>query len=75
MMKNPSALYDLATDPGEENNVIAKHPEVAQRLEKEAADLVVNGRTTTGSVQKNDTGYWKDLKWISEAEYKKHQKR
>lgn len=29
------ALYDLAADPGEQNNVLAEHPEIAQRARRE----------------------------------------
>jgi hypothetical protein len=30
--KAPEALYDLITDIGEQHNVIAEHPDVAERL-------------------------------------------
>ncbi|MCF7954385.1 MAG: sulfatase-like hydrolase/transferase [Phycisphaerae bacterium] len=62
-------LYDLGTDPGEENNLAAKYPEHIQRLKAKITDIVLNGRTTPGEVQKNDTGYWKDLTWITEGQY------
>jgi arylsulfatase A len=62
-------LYDLATDPAEEKNLVANHPEQVTRLKKKATDIVLNGRTTPGAVQANDTGYWSDLKWMTEAEY------
>ncbi|MEX0290151.1 MAG: arylsulfatase [Flavobacteriaceae bacterium] len=69
--KNKLELYDLKADPAEENNVISKHPEIAKRLEKKITDIVLNGRTTPGAAQSNDTGWWKDLTWITEAEYAK----
>jgi arylsulfatase A len=62
-------LYNLSTDPSEENNLAAQHPEVVDQLKKKALDIVLNGRTTKGPVQRNDTGYWKDLTWITEADY------
>ena len=62
-------LYDLSADPEEKNNVIAEHPERIGQLEKKATDIVLNGRTTSGATQMNDTGYWNHLKWITEAEY------
>ncbi len=71
--KSEPELYDLAADPAENNNVIARHPELVQRLEKKATEIVLNGRTTPGAVQANDTGYWKDLKWIEAAEYNARQ--
>lgn len=62
-------LYDLTADPSEENNVAARHPDLVARLKKKATDIVLNGRTTPGAVQANDTGYWKHLTWITEEEY------
>ena len=67
-------LYDLTTDPAEKNNVAAEHPERVARLKKKATDIVRNGRTTPGAVQANDTGYWKHLTWITEAEYNARQR-
>jgi arylsulfatase A len=62
-------LYDLADDPGEAKNVIGKHAEQVALLKKKATDIVLDGRSTSGVAQANDTGYWKDLTWISAAEY------
>jgi arylsulfatase A len=67
-------LYDLARDPAEKNNVAAAHPERVAHLEKMATDIVLNGRSTPGTAQTNDTGYWNSLGWISEAQYKARQK-
>ncbi|MEX0323887.1 MAG: arylsulfatase [Puniceicoccaceae bacterium] len=71
--KDKAELYDLKADPAEEHNVINRHPEIVQRLEKKITDIVLNGRTTPGTVQSNDTGWWKDLTWIPEEEYGKRQ--
>ena len=68
-------LYDLSTDPSEINNISAQHPELVDQLKKKATDIVVNGRTTKGSVQRNDTGYWDDLTWITEVDYDARQTR
>jgi hypothetical protein len=38
-----------------------------------ATDIVLNGRTTPGAVQANDTGYWDSLTWITEAQYNARQ--
>jgi len=62
-------LYDLRNDPAEENNLAAKYPGHIECLKKKLTDIVLNGRTTSGTVQKNDTGYWKDLTWITESQY------
>ncbi len=55
----PDELYDLATDPGEQRNVVSTHPEVAQKLaqsfsdwEKEMIDPVFLG----SSVKSEDWG-------------------
>ncbi len=67
--KSDPELYDLATDPEEASNVIADNPEIAESLEKKITDIVLNGRTTPGAKQSNDTGYWKDLTWIKPEDY------
>ncbi len=62
-------LYDLSSDPGESNNVIAKHPDIAKRLEGTLTQIVVNGRSTPGDPASNDTEYWIDLFWMDENDY------
>lgn len=62
-------LYNLATDPGEENNVIQKHPEIAGQLETDLTQIVLRGRTTPGEKQPNDSGHWPDLTWIPKSDY------
>ena len=62
-------LYDLAKDPGEESNVFEAHPEIATALEAKLTKIVSLGRTTAGTPQLNDTGYWGDLTWMDEATY------
>jgi len=66
-------LYDLARDPAEENNVASQYSEHVERLQKKATDVILNGRTTPGAVQANDTGYWNNLTWITEAQYNARQ--
>ena len=73
--KKKMELYDLSKDPEEENNILAEHPETAVRLKKKASEIILRGRTTAGSDQQNDTGYWKDLDWIPEAEYTARQRK
>lgn len=62
-------LYDLAKDPAEENNIADNHPAQVKRLTQKAADIILNGRTTPGAVQPNDTGYWDHLTWITQEQY------
>jgi arylsulfatase A len=62
-------LYDLSTDPSEKNNLAPQHPEIVGQLKRKGTDIVLNGRTTNGPVQRNDTGHWKDLTWVTKAEY------
>ena len=63
-------LYDLAADPAETKNLANQRPEVGFRLMEKLTSIVCDGRTTPGTKQPNDTGYWKDLTWLSEARYK-----
>jgi hypothetical protein len=45
-------LFDLATDPGEKNNVITQHPEKAKGLAAELASIVSNGATPKPAASK-----------------------
>lgn len=67
--KDQAELYDLASDPGETTNVIAGHPDLAESLRSKITAIVRNGRSTPGAPQANDTGYWTDLTWMTEADY------
>ncbi|SMP42282.1 arylsulfatase A [Neorhodopirellula lusitana] len=67
--KHDAELFDLATDPLETNNVLEQNPEVADRLKKKINEIITQGRTTPGSAQPNDTGYWKDLFWMLPDQY------
>jgi arylsulfatase A len=69
--KSKGELFDLASDPGETKNLANMQPEFGFRLMQQLTDIVCNGRTTPGTKQPNDTGYWKDLTWLSEARYDK----
>ena len=64
-------LYDLEADPGETTNVVADHPETAATLTEAITTIVCRGRTTPGSPQANDTGYWSDLTWIEPETYER----
>ena len=66
-------LYDLGSDPAESKNLAAEHPHRVDALTKQATDIVINGRTTAGPVQKNDTDYWEDLNWLTAEKYRSRQ--
>ncbi len=48
-------LYNLYTDPAEVNNVVAENPDVVRRLGVALRDIVNQGRSTPGPMQKNAT--------------------
>jgi arylsulfatase A len=62
-------LYDLSTDPSESTNVIADHSDLVTAMTEKITNIVCSGRTTPGPSQLNDTGHWKDLSWITPAQY------
>ena len=47
-------LFDLAGDPGEKNNVAAKHPDRVKQMVAAAQKLIDRGRSTEGPDLKND---------------------
>ncbi len=51
----PFQLYDLAADPGETNNLEARHPEIVSRLMRQLERCVANGRSTPGPARTNTT--------------------
>lgn len=60
-------LYNLASDPGEKENVIAAYPGQVTALRDELAQLIKNGRSTPGPVQKNDgPEIWNQVIWAYE---------
>lgn len=62
-------LYDLDNDPSEETNLAEKHPKKVKKLTSKINIIIASGRTTKGANQKNETGYWEDLSWMTEEEY------
>lgn len=47
-------LYDLEADPGEQNNLYLKNPEVVEQLMALLKEDIGNGRSTSGPKQEND---------------------
>ena len=62
-------LYDLRNDRVEKINVRDANPEKVKALMAKINQIVTQGRTTAGPAQANDTGYWKDLVWLKQADY------
>ena len=58
-------LYDLDADPGEQTNLYASNPEVAERLLSQLTAEVIRGRSTTGKASTNDIK--EIVLWKSEA--------
>jgi arylsulfatase A len=50
----PQQLYRVDEDPTEENNLFGDYPEREQQLTKLMEQIVANGRSTPGPLQKND---------------------
>ncbi|MDF7799070.1 arylsulfatase [Pontiellaceae bacterium B1224] len=67
--KKGAELYDLSTDRLEKKNVADAHPETVAVLTARITEMVANGRTTPGAAQPNDTAFWPDLSWMTEAQY------
>ncbi len=62
-------LYDLETDIGETQNVIAKYPEIAVTLREILTGYIRNGRSTPGTKQKNNgQEVWETILWIDEKQ-------
>ena len=60
-------LYDLDNDIREETNIITKYPEIASELKKILVGYIRKGRSTPGSVQKNNgVEIWGTVKWLEE---------
>ena len=62
-------LYDLETDIGETQNVIAKYPETAVTLREILTGYIRSGRSTPGTKQKNNgREVWETILWIDEKQ-------
>lgn len=50
----PIQLFNLADDPGETNNLQAKHPDRVAKMKEILSEIIENGRSTPGPQLKND---------------------
>ncbi len=59
-------LFDLSSDPSEQNNIIDAHPDVVEELTALMNKYIDEGRSTPGSAQENDDidFEWKQIKTI-----------
>jgi len=62
-------LYNLANDRVEKNNLASKNAELVKTMLKKLNAIIARGRTTPGPLQANDTGYWKELHWMTQQQY------
>ena len=67
--KRKQELYDLSNDPGETRNLFETQRERAGTLQQKLTHIICSGRSTRGNPVSNDTPYWDDLFWMTEAEY------
>jgi arylsulfatase A-like enzyme len=47
-------LYDMTSDPGEQHNLQAQHPDIVQHLLTQLRTLIAKGRSTPGRERNND---------------------
>ena len=60
----PYQLYDLTSDPGEQRNVAAEHPEMVQRLGRQLREQIERGRSTPGAADSAAASAdWPELSW------------
>ena len=55
----PVQLYNLKEDIGEKNNLESRYPEIVEKLTAAMREYLLNGRSTSGEKQANDTS----VKW------------
>jgi arylsulfatase A len=60
-------LFDVVADPAEKTNVIGEHQEVVNHLGRVMRQIILDGRSTPGAPQKNDSvKSWQQTQWISQ---------
>lgn len=63
-------LFDCVADPAEKTNVMDLHPEIVNRLGHLMRDYIINGRSTPGMPEKNDSvrKTWPQTQWMNQFE-------
>lgn len=60
-------LYNLEKDPKEADNLVDQYPDVVESLKNSLILNINNGRSTLGSIQRNDhVDEWPQIKWMQE---------
>lgn len=60
-------LFDVVADPQEKTNLFGQHQEIVNRLGRLMRDYILNGRSTPGPAQKNDSvKRWQQTQWIDQ---------
>lgn len=57
-------LYNIEEDPGETTNLYFEHPDIVKRLTQKMTEIIVDGRTTSGSPQAYVNENWEMPSWI-----------
>ncbi|MCT4590135.1 MAG: arylsulfatase [Carboxylicivirga sp.] len=64
-------LYNLKSDIAEESNLQDKHSEMVEEFRAELKTIILEGRSTAGTSQKNDgPEYWEQLKFLKDVQKK-----
>ena len=73
----PIQLYNLETDPGETTNLYNESPEIAAELKFLLINCILDGRSTPGKLQQNDSidFEWKQIEFIDQQKYSNDKKR
>ncbi|MFH4967453.1 arylsulfatase [Gaetbulibacter sp. M240] len=65
-------LYNVKLDPSETTNIYLEHPKVVSKLKLLLEKQILNGRSTPGQPQENDSvSNWKQIDWIYKSKIKK----
>jgi arylsulfatase A-like enzyme len=60
-------LFDAVADPEEKTNVYGQHQEIVNRLGRLIRDYIINGRSTPGVAQTNDSvKAWQQTQWLDQ---------
>ncbi len=61
-------LYNLKSDPNERFNLVNTNSKKVEELKNLLTNYILNGRSTSGAKQQNDTGnHWKQLWWLNNS--------